>query len=947
MSSTASGTVRTIGDRYDIIAEIGRGGMATVYRARDRRHDRDVAIKILDAALCDAIGPDRFLREIQIEARLQHPHIIGLFDSGSVDGCPYYAMPYVEGESLRARLARERQLPVPEALRIAREVASALSYAHQHGVIHRDVKPANILLSSGVAMLADFGIARAATEVGGDELTQRGIVIGSPPYMSPEQASGSDTVDARSDVYSLGCVVYEMLAGEPPFGGRTTQAIMARHILERVPSLEVVRPGIPPGIAKAIEQALAKTPADRFATSDQFVAALDRAASGRASRRPVVIGAAGGAAALVLAAAAFWPRTPDLDRSKVVVFPLEERGVPPTDSGAGTDVAVMIISALEHADPLRPLDIRDRLSPEQSANAALVTAERRRSLARDRGAGVYTTGIIQMRHDSTTVILRLYDVAGDSLIASSTVGGTRAQIPLHRLGIDAVKELIPSLVDPGRQIDLTPIRDRSAGTIALYVQGEREYRRSNFRTALVLYERALGADSAMALAAVKGAQAASWVNDTGRTAALLHVAIDRDSLLPARYGHFARGWAAKSAGNADSALIWLERAERAAPGWAEALMALGETYYHLVPLRPRLDSLAEAAFNAALASDSGFTPPLYHLTEIAIRAGNLSRAQTLFDRFERERPSAVLLTHLRLMLECSTRGARNFDWTSASTSSPREVLTAAKALSAAGRGLACADGGFRSLLLTDSTEYHWGAFMGHHAVLAATGQHGQLVTFVDSTVKQGTVRGAMMAYMFDTAGGIPVGPQAQGVVASGQGRWGKPYEALHEQPGLEWILWLFGVWHAQHRDSTTLRVLVDAMDRSSAAGGGPRAALYAAALRAHLQVVRGDTTAAIAQYRALSPILNEDDLEWDWGGAFAIERLELAKLLLARGEHRAARDVASLFDHQGPITYLILLPESLAIRYQAAIAMGNSEAAQAFRQRLTELGRAELVEVPR
>ena len=946
MAPTESGILRTIGDRYDLVAEIGRGGMATVYRARDRRHDRDVAIKILDSTLCEAIGPDRFLREIQIEARLQHPNIVSLFDSGEVDGCPYYAMPYVEGESLRQRLGRERQLPVPEVVRIAREVAGALSYAHAHGVVHRDVKPANILLSSGVAMLADFGIARAATEVGGDELTQRGIVIGSPPYMSPEQASGSGDVDARSDVYSLGCVVYEMLAGEPPFGGRTTQAILARHLLERVPSIEVVRPGIPAAFGKAIEKALSKAPADRFATPDQFVAALDRSATGR-HRRPVIVGAVTAGAAVLLAAIALWSEAPDLDRSKVVVFPLEERGLPPTDSGAGTDVAVMIISALEHADPLRPIDIRDRLSPDQTMNAAVVSANDRRALARDRGAGIYVTGIVQVRADSATVILRLYDVGGDSVIASSTVRGARSLVPLHHLGIDAIKELIPSLVDPGRRIDLAPIRDRSAGTIALYVQGEREYRRSNFRTALVLYERALGVDSAMALAAVKGAQAASWVGDTARTAALLRIALQHDTLLPTRYGHFARGWAAEMSGDADSAIVWLQRAEQAAPDWAEAWMALGETYYHLVPLRPRLDSLAEWAFNAALASDSGFSPPVFHLTEIAIRAGNPGRARTHFERFERESPSAALLTHLRFMLECSTRSARDFDWGPSTAIAPREVLSAAKALTGAGRGLACADGAFLSLLASDSTEYRWGAFMGHHAVLAATGQHGQLVAFVDSTVKQGTVRGAMMAYIFDAAAGLPVAAQAESVVAYGQSRWGDRYEALYAPPGVDWILWLFGVWHAERHDSTTLFALINALDRRAATNTPARATPYGSALRARALLLRGDTAGAIAQYRALSPVMNEDELEWDWGGALGLERMQLATLLAARGQYAEARDVASIFDHQGPISYLILLPESLALRYRSAIAMGNREAAEGYRRRLVDLGRGELVEVPR
>ncbi|HEU5261101.1 MAG TPA: serine/threonine-protein kinase, partial [Gemmatimonadales bacterium] len=210
--------------RYTIERTLGRGGMATVYLARDLRHQRAVAVKVLRPDLFDSSGRERFLREIEIAAGLQHPNILPLHDSGAADGLLYYVMPYVEGESLRDRLDRENQLPVDEALRIAREVAEALGYAHGHGIVHRDIKPANVLLSAGHALVMDFGIAHAISEAGGPQLTERGIAVGTPAYMSPEQASGREAVDARSDLYALGCVVYEMLAGEPPFTGRTAQA---------------------------------------------------------------------------------------------------------------------------------------------------------------------------------------------------------------------------------------------------------------------------------------------------------------------------------------------------------------------------------------------------------------------------------------------------------------------------------------------------------------------------------------------------------------------------------------------------------------------------------------------------------------------------------------------------------------------------------------------------
>src|SRR5438309_6734610 len=253
-----------VGDAYHIERELGRGGMATVYLAQDLKHHRPVAIKVLNPELAGALGPERFLREIEIAARLNHPHILALIDSGEADGFLYYVMPYVEGESLRERLKREGQLPLEEALRIAREVASALSHAHSHDVVHRDIKPENILISGGEAVVADFGIARAIVAAGAETLTDTGLAVGTPGYMSPEHATGAMRLDGLSDVYSLGCVLYEMLAGHPPFLGTTAQEILARHSLDAVPPLRTIRPELPPALERVVLKALAKSPVDRW-----------------------------------------------------------------------------------------------------------------------------------------------------------------------------------------------------------------------------------------------------------------------------------------------------------------------------------------------------------------------------------------------------------------------------------------------------------------------------------------------------------------------------------------------------------------------------------------------------------------------------------------------------------------------------------------------------------
>jgi TolB-like protein len=260
-------------DRYVLERELGRGGMATVYLAQDVKHDRPVALKVLLAELAASLGPDRFQREIKLAARLQHPHILTVHDSGETAGQLWFTMPYVEGESLRDRLRRERQVSVEDSLRITREAAQALQYAHEHGVVHRDIKPENLLLTKdGNTLVADFGIARALA--GDEHLTQTGMSVGTPAYMSPEQASGDKAVDARTDIYSLSCVLYEMLAGEPPYTGPTAQVIVMKRFTEPVPSVRRGRPSVPEGVDQAIQRALAPVPADRFATAAEFARAL-------------------------------------------------------------------------------------------------------------------------------------------------------------------------------------------------------------------------------------------------------------------------------------------------------------------------------------------------------------------------------------------------------------------------------------------------------------------------------------------------------------------------------------------------------------------------------------------------------------------------------------------------------------------------------------------------
>ena len=487
--------------RYTIEHELGRGGMATVYLAQDLKHGRPIALKVLRPELAAALGPGRFLREIEIAARLTHPNILPLHDSGEAGGLLYYVMPYVDGESLRSRLAREGPLPLDQALEIAREVASALGYAHEHGVVHRDIKPENVLLESGHAVVADFGVARAVWELAGDRLTETGIAVGSPAYMSPEQAGAEERLDGRSDIYALGCVLYEMLVGEPPFTGPTPRAVAAKHLRQSVPSARITRPGVPAAVDRVIRTALAKVPADRFSDAAHFAAAL-AACAGQPGRRlaprrwtGVVV-----AAALTVAvgrwAWARWSGSPSLpvpaarlDPTHVAVLYFEDLSEGRTLRHVAGGLTEDLIDQLGQVDALRVI------------SSSGVAAYRERSvpldsIARTLGVGTIVTGSVGRSADRLRVAVRLIDAANGNQLRSQTLERPWGDLFVLR---DAVAQQVSRFLreELGQEVQLRQ-RRAATGSVAAWELVQRAQRQWDDARALRVSGDEGGADALLA-----------------------------------------------------------------------------------------------------------------------------------------------------------------------------------------------------------------------------------------------------------------------------------------------------------------------------------------------------------------------------------------------------------------------------------------------------------------
>ncbi len=942
-----------VAERYTIERELGRGGTATVFLAKDLKHHRAVAIKVLRPDLANLLGRERFLREIEIAANLQHPNILPLYDSGAGNGLLYYVMPYVAGESLRARLDRERQLPLEDALQIAREVADALGYAHAHGVIHRDIKPGNILLSGGHALVSDFGIARAIAVAGGGGLTDSGFAVGTPGYMSPEQAGGKDPVDGRSDVYALGCVLYEMLVGEPPFTGPTPQAVLARHMQERPPSLRVVRPTVPPAIEEAIETALAKVPADRFPTASQFVAALSGASRLPHSQRrlqwrwrnaPLVAGAAALGLAVVL-----WrlvvAAPPRLDPQRLVVYPLVVSGAGARDTILAENVTDALREALSSTGYVKGVDGWHLLDERQRSHLRALPPERAGSLARRQHAGFCVGGQILLG-DSVRLFLQFQDLTADSSLSRQLVFGPT--VGAWSMGVRAARELLPLLIPAGRVADLMSLGNPSPAATASFLQGERAYRRGRFKEALEHYRDAVRADSNFALAALKGAQSASWDGRMTEAKQLIRVALVRGAVLPPRYAHLARGFDAYLDFRADSAARHFRQTLDLDPEWPEAWMRLGEVYTHLLPRDSPLDSLAEAAFAETHRLDPGFAPVLYHLIEIALRKGDARGAAGLMEQFRKGQPDSVELVTTELMLQCVKQGPEAVDWRSATLRSPRIVTEAARSLAVGGLHQPdCARAAWDAILVYDTTSppsqvnFRWGALLGLQSVLLAEGRYQEVEGLLEKDTVFANLRGEL--YILDAVAGADAAIDSRAAVAANRLR--DAYRsAAKDMSGRD--LWYLGIWEAHRGRAAEARALADTIAAREARSGDREEAreltLLARSVAARATLARGDSVGALRLLQELVPTTGRGALTWNPWESLGGERLLLAELRLARGEFAEASRIARNFDAPAPVPYVLYLPASLALRLRAARALGDERLAERVRGRLAALGRSDL-----
>jgi serine/threonine-protein kinase len=934
---TASALANALRDRYRLERELGRGGMATVYLAQDLKHDRPVALKVLHPQLAATLGPDRFSREIRIAARLQHPHILPLYDSGEGAGQLWYTMPYVDGESLRDRLRREIQLPLDVALAIARQIAGALDYAHQRGVVHRDIKPENVLLSGDQVLVADFGIAKALDAAGGEQLTETGLSLGTPAYMSPEQGTAS-RVDARADIYSLGCIVYEMLTGDPPFAGSSPRAIMARHAVDPVPAIRTARPAIPPHIEQAITRSLAKVPADRFPTAGEFGAALELREDADQTRAPppgppavarrrsrlLFASGAIALAALVASALTFLrtraPATVDPNLLAVAPFDVLDPSLQLWREG----LVDVLSRDLDGAGPVRTVSqsvaLKHWAGRADPASAA-VLGERTR-------AGLVVFGSLARRGaDSVSLRATVLDRSRNEAEPDLEVVGDE-----RRIGelADSLGVRILQALGRGRPIGSVrhvSLASRSLPALKEFLRGEQFYRRGLWDSALVHYDRAVAQDSTFGLAFRRMALVLGWGPATSggyrdqeeyrqRSVTLNHGLSPRDSLLFLADSLNNLSHPSPLFSDHHQAVAVLEDAARRYPSDPEVWYTLGEYRYHDDP-PIRDDAAALDAFERGIELDSGFAPAYEHVVQLEMQRGRpdlalrYAKAYPALDPTDVNAPSlrlvAVVLDSGGVDAPAATRAIRSasavalfragLEHLGSSHDSAETAIALLRELATGRHEAAGADPWVADSVMWPQYLAAALAFRGH--LRAAAEADRRLLTHPEASPFSGFQDPFLSLSLLGVIPDSVAGATFKRSLEPGA-PW-EPFTPRHLR-GLPW-------WLAQRDTASLAQFTARAAAVATRTKSPPvarRARLLGALAGAYLMLARYDSAAALLRLESIPDTLCS-------AGAFSSScfygKLTLAHLLAARGEYRPAGDLLerwwSLGD--GPIRIVAML----------------------------------------
>ena len=648
-----------LADRYRIERELGQGGMATVYLAEDLKHHRKVAVKVLRPELAATLGPERFAREIEVAARLQHPHILGLLDSGDADGFFYYVMPYVEGETLRDRLARGGELPVPEAVRLLSEIAEALSTAHRAGVVHRDIKPENVMLSGRHAMVMDFGVAKAVTEASsGPQLTSAGVALGTPAYMAPEQATADPQMDGRVDIYAIGVMGYEMLTGATPFPGLNAQQTLAAHVTRAPVPVGQQRDGLSPALEAVVMRCLAKRPADRFQTADELVAALEPLAlpsGGITPTQTVPVAALGvkqpgrfrwtyavaGAALIAVAALALWKPwaragARALDDNLVAVLPFRTAGADPSVQYLRQGMVDLMQAKLTGEGGPRAADTRSVLAAVRDAgggDAQDLSEEASAAVAKKVGAGRVLQGSIVGSPDHLVMSASLVAVPGGKTLTQTSVAGPKDSLFAM---IDRLTAQLLALGAGASSAQLSALTTTNLDALRAYLDGVAAYRRGAFQNATPLLTRAVELDSTFALALSALIEADGWhpaTTDMKRIQRLAWQYRDRLNPQDQLFLSLRLGSTYPKPPPWNVRIADAEHAVQVMPESADAWYNLGDVLFHFGRLAdiPEPEVRARQALEQAFQRDSLFGGPIQHLSALTFVVGDTA-AQQLWTR---------------------------------------------------------------------------------------------------------------------------------------------------------------------------------------------------------------------------------------------------------------------------------------------------------------------------